>query len=43
MQLNKEEYSALCNVIDYLHDDELKHYEEETEFPDYQCFGDEAI
>ena len=24
-----EEYKALCEVVDYLHDDELKHYEEE--------------
>ena len=31
MVLNKEEYSALCSVVDYLHDDELKHYEEVTE------------
>ena len=28
MELNKEEYVALCKVVDYLHDDELKHYEE---------------
>jgi|TARA_R100000093_G_C1863828_1_gene49251 hypothetical protein len=27
--LTYEEYSALCSVVDYLHDDELKHYEEE--------------
>ena len=27
--LNEEEYVALCNVVDYLHDDELHHYEEE--------------
>ena len=27
--LNWEEYSALCSVVDYLHDDELRHYEEE--------------
>ncbi len=27
-QLDYDEYQALCNVIDYLHDDELKHYEE---------------
>jgi hypothetical protein len=30
MKLTKEEYQALCSVVDYLHDDELKHYEEET-------------
>ena len=29
ISLNWEEYSALCSVVDYLHDDELKHYEEE--------------
>ena len=28
--LNNDEYSALCSVVDYLHDDELKHYEEES-------------
>ena len=33
--LNEEEYVALCNVVDYLHDDELKHYEEETEEGEY--------
>ena len=27
--LNWKEYLALCSVVDYLHDDELKHYEEE--------------
>ena len=27
--LNHDEYSALCNLVDYLHDDELKHHEEE--------------
>ena len=30
INLNCEEYSALCSVVDYLHDDELKHYEEIT-------------
>mgnify|MGYP003132767756 CR=1 FL=1 len=29
--LNYDEYIALCTVVDYLHDDELKHYEEETQ------------
>jgi hypothetical protein len=29
MTLNNEEYNALCKVVDYLHDDELKHYEED--------------
>lgn len=28
--INNEEYQALCRVVDYLHDDELKHYEEES-------------
>ena len=28
--LNYEEYSALCSVVDYMHDDELRHYEEIT-------------
>ena len=27
--INKEQYNALCHVVDYLHDEELKHYEEE--------------
>ena len=27
--LNYDEYVALCNVIDYLHDDELDSYEEQ--------------
>ena len=31
IKLDYDEYQALCNVVDYLHDDELKHYEEETE------------
>ena len=26
--LNYEEYSALCSMVDYMHDDELDHYEE---------------
>ena len=26
--LNHDEYSALCSLVDYLHDDELRHYEE---------------
>ena len=26
--LNWKEYLALCSVVDYLYDDELKHYEE---------------
>ena len=30
LELNQEEYNALCSVVDYLHDDELKHYEEES-------------
>ena len=30
ISLSHEEYSALCSVVDYLHDDELKHYEEES-------------
>ena len=29
IQLNYEEYSALCSIVDYLHDDELEHYEEQ--------------
>tara|TARA_R100000700_G_C3091881_1_gene92854 strand:+ start:112 stop:309 length:198 start_codon:yes stop_codon:yes gene_type:complete len=29
MVLNRNEYQALCNVIDYMHDSELKHYQEE--------------
>ena len=29
--LNNDEYSALCSLVDYLHDDELKHYEEAKE------------
>ena len=29
--LNYDEYIALCALVDYLHDDELKHYEEEIE------------
>ena len=29
IKLDYDEYVALCNVIDYLHDDELKHYQEE--------------
>ena len=33
--LNWEEYSALCSVVDYLHDDELKHYEEEIDEGSY--------
>ena len=28
--LNNDEYSALCSIVDYLYDDELKHYEEES-------------
>ena len=32
--LNYDEYVALCNVINYLHDDELKHYEEALELGD---------
>tara|TARA_R100001594_G_scaffold148167_2_gene202747 strand:- start:624 stop:821 length:198 start_codon:yes stop_codon:yes gene_type:complete len=31
MVLNRNEYQALCNVIDYMHDSELKHYQEELE------------
>ena len=31
LTLKYDEYVALCNVIDYLHDDELKHYEETEE------------
>ena len=27
--INREQYNALCHVVDYLHDEELKHYEEE--------------
>ena len=27
--LNYDEYVALCNVIDYLHEDELDSYEEQ--------------
>ena len=26
--LNYDEYSALCSIVDYMHDDELDHYEE---------------
>ena len=33
--LNSEEYLSLCNLVDYLYDDELKHYEEATEDGDY--------
>ena len=29
--LNYEEYCSLCNIVDYLHDNELKHYEESIE------------
>ena len=29
--LNNEEYSALCSVVDYLYNDELKHYEENSD------------
>ena len=29
MELNEEEYIALINVVDYMHDDELHHYAEE--------------
>jgi hypothetical protein len=29
--LNYEEYSALCSIVDYMHDDELRHYEEVKE------------
>ena len=28
MQLNKKDILALADVVDYMHDDELKHYEE---------------
>mgnify|MGYP003154578585 CR=1 FL=1 len=35
LALNDEQYYALCSVVDYLHDDELKHYEEVTEDGDY--------
>ena len=35
ISLNWEEYSALADIVDYLHDDELKHYEEATEDGDY--------
>ena len=28
MELNQEEYNALCKVVDIYHDTELKHYEE---------------
>ena len=35
LELNYEEYVALCNIVDYLHDDELDHYEEETEEGEY--------
>jgi len=31
IKLDYDEYQALCSVVDYLYDDELKHYEEETE------------
>ena len=31
MKLGYAEYLALCDVVDYLHDDELKHYEECSE------------
>ena len=31
MNLNKQEYLSLCSIIDYLHDDELKNYEELVE------------
>ena len=31
LKLTYDDYVALCSVIDYLHDDELKHYEEETD------------
>ena len=34
IKLKNEEYHALCRVIDYLHDDELKHYEEALELGD---------
>ena len=33
--LDWEEYSALCNLVDYLHDDELKHYEEECSYGEH--------
>ena len=26
--LNSKEYESLCKVLNYMHDDELKHYEE---------------
>ena len=29
ISLNWEEYSALCSLVDYLHDDELDAYEEQ--------------
>ena len=29
--LNNDEYSALCKIVDYMHDDELGHYEEVKE------------
>jgi len=29
--LNYDEYSALCSIVDYMHDDELRHYEEVKE------------
>jgi len=31
MNLNKQEYLSLCSIVDYLHDDELKNYEELVE------------
>ncbi len=34
IQLDYDEYQALCNVVNYLHDDELKHYEEALELGD---------
>ena len=33
--INNKEYLALCSVVDYLYEDELKHYEEETAEGDY--------
>ena len=29
MQLNNDQYNALCDIIDMYHDIELKHYQEE--------------
>jgi len=35
IKLNEDEYEALCNVVDYLHDDEYTHYSEQLTDGEY--------